>query len=240
MNLNLKYFFIETGNAPAFKRPTFDSGCVTEGVKGEFCQIITQNNNWLKLKFEDGYIGWVNKFYGTMVSEKKKLPYRIVYPDNQGKFKPGIPFGSKIDHKPRGALSTSKNLTLDSLYKILIGLVNIPYKWGGKTSLGFDCSGLVQSVIGCFGILVPRDAKDQFQYFKKDKIEFDDAKLGDLHFFGSDRNITHVGFSLGEKKILHSQGSVKIESLDKSRFDFNNELLDIYLSTHSIRRIFSS
>ena len=240
MNLNLKYFFIETGNAPAFKRPTFDSGCVTEGVKGEFCQIITQNNNWLKLKFEDGYIGWVNKFYGTMVSEKKKLPYRIVYPDNQGKFKPEIPFGSKIDYKSGGALSTSKNLTLDSLYKILIGLVNIPYKWGGKTSLGFDCSGLVQSVIGCFGTLVPRDAKDQFQYFKKDKIEFGDAKLGDLYFFGSGRSITHVGFSLGEKKILHSQGSVKIESLDRSKLDFNNELLDIYLSTHSIRRIFSS
>jgi len=240
VNLNLNYFFIETGNAPAFKRPTFDSGCVTEGVKGEFCQIITQNNNWLKLKFEDGYIGWVNRFYGTMVSEKKKLPYRIVYPDNQGKFKPEIPFGSKIDYKSRGALSTSKNLTLDSLYKILIGLVNIPYKWGGKTSLGFDCSGLVQSVIGCFGTLVPRDAKDQFQYFKKDKIEFGDAKLGDLYFFGSGRSITHVGFSLGEKKILHSQGSVKIESLDRSKPDFNNELLDIYLSTHSIRRIFSS
>jgi cell wall-associated NlpC family hydrolase len=175
-----------------------------------------------------------------MVSEKKKLPYRIVYPDNQGKFKPEIPFGSKIDYKSRGALSTSKNLTLDSLYKILIGLVNIPYKWGGKTSLGFDCSGLVQSVIGCFGTLVPRDAKDQFQYFKKDKIEFVNAKLGDLYFFGSERSITHVGFSLGEKKILHSQGSVKIESLDRSKLDFNNELLDIYLSTHSIRRIFSS
>ena len=240
MNLSLKYFFIESGNAPAFKRPTFDSGCVTEGVKGEFCQIITQNNNWLKLKFEDGYFGWVNKFYGTMVSEKKKLPYRIVYPDNQGKFKSEIPFGSKIDYKSQGAISISKNLTLDSLYKILIGLVNIPYKWGGKTSLGFDCSGLVQSVIGCFGILVPRDAKDQFQLFKKDTIEFGDAKLGDLHFFGSDGRVTHVGFSLGEKKILHSQGSVKIESLDRSKIDFNNELLDIYLSTHSIRRIFSS
>ena len=240
MNLSLKYFFIEAGNAPAFKRPTFDSGCVTEGVKGEFCQIITQSNNWLKLKFEDGYFGWVNKFYGTMVSEKKKMPYRIVYPDNNGKFKPETPFGSKIDYKSQGAISTSKNLNLDSLNKILIGLVNIPYKWGGKTSLGFDCSGLVQSVIGCFGILVPRDAKDQFQLFKKDTIEFGDAKLGDLYFFGSDGRVTHVGFSLGEKKILHSQGSVKVESLDKSDFDFNNELLDIYLSTHSIRRIFSS
>ena len=57
-----------------------------------------------------------------MVSEKKKMPYRIVYPDNEGKFKPETPFGSKIDYKSRGAISTSKNLNLDSLDKISLVL----------------------------------------------------------------------------------------------------------------------
>ena len=167
------------------------------------------------------------------------MPYRVIYPDNQGNFKSEIPFGSKLPYKANGAVKITSDLSFNDLSKILRGLVNVPYKWGGKTSMGFDCSGLIQSVLNCFGPLVPRDSVDQFQYFESDKIAIEDAQVGDLHFFGVKQRVNHVGFSLGGKSIIHSQGCVKVESLDEKDTNYNKNLTDIYLSTHSIRRIFS-
>ena len=50
--------------------------------------------------------------------------------------------------------------------------------------------------------------------------------------------VTHLGFSSGGIGFLHSQGYVKRESLDPKHDDFNAELLDMYLSSHSIKRKF--
>jgi len=52
---------------------------------------------------------------------------------------------------------------------------------------------------------------------------------------GIKNKITHVGLSTGGTGILHSQGSVKRESLDPKHDDFNEKLLDIYLLTYSIK-----
>ena len=49
----MKYFKILTGCAPAYKKPNFNSECVTEGIKGEICEIINHKNDWLNLRFED-------------------------------------------------------------------------------------------------------------------------------------------------------------------------------------------
>jgi len=234
----LKYFLITTGSAPAYNKPTFNSICVTEGIKGEICSILSKNNNWLNLRFEDGYVAWVNGFYGINISRKKFFPYKIIYPFYKGFFRSDLPFGSKLEYKVDGAIKIESNLTFDSLPLILKSLINVPYKWGGKTSLGFDCSGLIQSVLKCIGISIPRDSMEQYNYFKNDKISMDDAKIGDLHFFGKKNKVSHVGFSIGKRGIIHSQGFVKQESLDKDEHNFNKSLLDIYLSTHSIRRKF--
>ena len=55
---------------------------------------------------------------------------------------------------------------------------------------------------------------------------------------GTNDKVTHVGFSTKAAGILHSQGSVKIETIDASDVNHNKNLLDIYLSTHSIKRKF--
>ena len=63
-------------------------------------------------------------------------------------------------------------------------------------------------------------------------------KNGGPTFFEKDGKICHVGFSCGGASIIHSQGSVKKESLNENHRNFNKNLLDIYLASTSIRRKF--
>ena len=189
----------------------------------------------MKLSLDDGYIGWTHQFYGKERGIKKVYPFKIIYPFQNDLFRPDYPFGSVTDKRINGAVDISSNLSINDLDGILKNLLYIPYKWGGKSSLGFDCSGLVQSALSSLGFMVPRDSYDQFKFFSSTRIDIKDAKYGDLHFFGKDRKVNHVAFSTGGMGIIHSQGYVKKETLDIKNKYFNKKLLDNYLSTHSIR-----
>ena len=74
-----------------------------------------------------------------------------------------------------------------------------PYAWGGRSSIGLDCSALVQLALGACGIAVPRDSDMQ----ERDLGEVVDglplARPGDLLFWPG-----HVAFLLEEERILHA------------------------------------
>ena len=72
----------------------------------------------------------------------------------------------------------------------------------------------MQSVLKVCGLSIPRDSYQQHEFFLEDEIEIDEAEPGDLHFFGKSGDITHVGLTTGQKGIMHTQRSVKEESLD--------------------------
>ena len=234
----IEWFIISTGVASIHKNPDFDSSCLTNAVYGESCQYLEKKIDWCKVKCEDGYEGWVHSFFGFPSYKKNKPTHIVVFPDRNKKFHSLFPFGAQIKKNIVGSVKINDTLGIEKIIPIAENLIGIPYRWGGKTSFGFDCSGLVQSVLKVCGINIPRDSKEQKQYFQKDLIPMNESKPGDLHFFGHKGVVNHVGFSTGGSGLLHAQGFVKIESLDSKNDKANKNLIDIYLSSHSIKRKF--
>ncbi|UCG61868.1 MAG: C40 family peptidase [Candidatus Zixiibacteriota bacterium] len=116
--------------------------------------------------------------------------------------------------------ANARQVTGRDLIKEASRFLGVPYLWGGVTSVGFDCSGLVQTVLSRFGIKVPRDTKDQI--LVGEKVERNCIKTGDLLFFER-----HVGFAIGKNKVIHSSvggGGVRINSLTRGDNDYREDL----------------
>lgn len=76
--------------------------------------------------------------------------------------------------------------------------LNVPYKWGGQNYLGFDCSGLVLTVLHDVGITLPdMTAHGLYNYCLENGTSSSEGVCDSLIFFGSHTKITHVGISLG-------------------------------------------
>lgn len=91
----------------------------------------------------------------------------------------------------------------------------VPYRWGGESPDGFDCSGLVQYIFGRHGVDLPRVAADQARVGTP--VATGDLRLGDLVFFG--QPVDHVGIFAGEGKMVVAPKTgdvVKVQTFDPS------------------------
>jgi cell wall-associated NlpC family hydrolase len=83
-----------------------------------------------------------------------------------------------------------------------------PYRYGGNTPKGFDCSGLVHYTYRKAGISIPRTTQGQLS--SSTRLPIEKALPGDLLFFKIDsRKLSHVGLYAGENRFIHASTSKK-------------------------------
>lgn len=105
------------------------------------------------------------------------------------------------------------------LVQAALGFLGAPYRLGGFSIKGIDCSGLAKKIYAAFDIDLPRTAYEQsrvgMRVSRKELIE------GDLLFFNTRRSFGHVGIYIGDNKFIHAASwkrGVRVSSLNESYF----------------------
>ena len=255
--MSKSYFIINTAIANVYHDGDYDSPVMTQALLGETCLVLDEGEKWVKIRQWDDYEGWVNKGQGVFSSEPYTSALR--YLDSQGKIYStsllglrNITFGGQVKSEgktvilPDGAKGTllgnlgyfNVKPTRESILKTAYRFLGSPYIWGGKTPAGFDCSGLVQTVFLANGISLKRDARLQNTMEGLTTIDFAQTEPGDLIFFG-DETITHVGISTGGFGFIHSQGWVRLDTLNPDFKQANIKLIEKLQSIKSIKGLLS-
>ncbi|MBI3777675.1 MAG: C40 family peptidase [Gammaproteobacteria bacterium] len=105
-----------------------------------------------------------------------------------------------VEHPPEAAGDRAVNLALTMIGK--------PYRYGGRTPAGFDCSGLVQYSYARAGVELPHGT-DELRHATR-LISRDHLQRGDLLFFTQNgRRSSHVALYIGDGRFVHAPSSGK-------------------------------
>lgn len=188
---------------------------------------------WPTHEVQRGQTLWaVSKLYGTTVealvqanglegTELKAGQTLLipVHPDTisvwvQVRTEDGTPAWVQRRHLMLGSLEPAGRERVLDLARKFTG---VPYRWGGQSPNGADCSGFVHEVFRLAGYSIPRMADQQYE----DAEEVETPAPGDLVFFSTyEPGPSHVGIYVGEGRFVHASSSqgVSEASLDEDYF----------------------
>ena len=250
---NIEKIIVNTPVASIYSKPQFKSELITQALFYESLKIIDKRKKWYKVKLLDDYEGWIHSFYTYELFGKfekniniskywvKKKFTNLIFNDGTsltlsfGSLLPCLEFDDKIIIKlyngregelDKNDLSSYENpLKLCEFIDLHINqFLGIQYLWGGKSSFGFDCSGLIQTILNVCGVSkFPRDTSKQINSKFLSPISGIPSK-GDIIFFKKNNIVNHVGIYINNNCFIHSSGSVKINSISNSSEYFSENL----------------
>jgi cell wall-associated NlpC family hydrolase len=100
---------------------------------------------------------------------------------------------------------------------VAVRQVGVPYRYGGNSVSGYDCSGLVQYAYANAGKHLPRTSADLWSHARP--VPREGLEVGDVLFFDIEGKVAHVGLYLGQRRFVHAPASgreVTIEDLDSA------------------------
>jgi gamma-D-glutamyl-L-lysine dipeptidyl-peptidase len=243
--------------APVRTEPAHRSEMSNQLLFGDTMEILEEKGEWFKVKSTyDQYEGWLTWHLVNEVPEALARQEPFYYAS--GLTNP-ITLTDSLLHAPMGSAlvgydaetrwlwnkeykyhGTVKDIRQPFDQDLLIGSahswLNAPYLWGGKTLMGVDCSGFVQTLFKLLGIKLCRDAYQQAEQGQPHTLE--EARLGDLAFFHNEAGrITHVGLVWNAHQIIHASGRVRIDTLNKEGIT-NSTTGKRTHQLHSLRRFF--
>jgi cell wall-associated NlpC family hydrolase len=106
---------------------------------------------------------------------------------------------------PQAALGGASSPTGHDVVREAKRFLGIRYLWGGLSTWGFDCSGLVWDVYRVLGATIPRDADPQFRHGTA--VAQGSLRPGDLVFYGTQRYVHHVAIYAGAGQMIEAPNS---------------------------------
>ena len=229
-------FEIADALAPLREAPAFDAMLLTQALMGERVMIYDRNDEgwaWGQLN-SDGYVGWLpDRALAKPVATPTHRVTAIrtfAFPGPSIKLEPAetLVMGALVTvTRESGAFAVTRDGwhlplphvgTIDRHADDFVGVAEqfagTPYLWGGKSSLGIDCSGLVQVSLNAAGTGCPRDSDLQQDSLGRalDASEIKKLQRGDLLFWKG-----HVAIARNADTIVHANAHHMATAIENTR-----------------------